>query len=114
MLVAFALTRVARWSSDDNDGRLEMQLSAPVPRWWVVVERAIASLAGTFVVIAIGAAVFHVAASARSIGLHAGDLIVASLALLPFVLSFAALGAVLTSRVSRMAIVVLATFAFLS
>src|SRR5207253_2483535 len=42
------------------------------------------------------------------------DLAVASLALIPFVLSFAALGAVLTSRVPRAAIGVLAALAFLS
>ena len=114
VLVAFALTCVARWSSDDNEGRLEMQLSAPVSRRRVVGERAIAFLAGAVVVVAVSSVAFYLAAAASSIDLHAGDLIVASLALLPFVLSFAALGAVLTSRVPRAAIAVLATFAFLS
>jgi ABC-2 type transport system permease protein len=114
VLVAFALTYVAGWASDDNEGRLEMELSAPVSRRRVVIERALAFLASGVAVVAAGSAGFYLSAIANKIGLHPGDLIVASLVLIPFVLSFAALGAVLTSRVPRAAIAVLAALAFVS
>lgn len=114
ILVAFALAAVARWSSDDNEGRLEMQLSAPISRTRVVTERALDFLVSAVAVVLAGSAAFYVSAGANNIGLHLGDLIVASLALLPFVLSFAAIGSVLTSRVPRVAIGALASIAFLS
>jgi ABC-2 type transport system permease protein len=114
VLVAFALTYVARWASDDNEGRLEMELSAPVSRRRVVFERALAFLIGAIAIVAVSSIAFYLSAAANNIGLHLGDLIVASLPLIPFVLSFAALGAVLTSRVPRAAIAVLATLSFLS
>lgn len=114
VLVAFALVRVAAWASDDNEGRLEMQLSAPVSRGRVLGERAAAFLLGAVVIIAGSSAAFYLSALAGNIGVHLGDLVMASLALLPFVLSFAAVGAVLISRVPRAAIGVLALLAFIS
>ncbi|HLJ67092.1 MAG TPA: ABC transporter permease subunit [Chloroflexota bacterium] len=113
-LVALALIWVARWSADDSEGRLEMELSAPVSRRWVVAERALAFVATAVVVITVSSVVLYLAAAADHIHIHAGDLAVASVALLPFVLSFAAIGAALTSLVPRAAIAVLATIAFLS
>jgi hypothetical protein len=57
---------------------------------------------------------FYLSATASDIHVRASDLVVASAVLLPFVLSFAAIGAALTSWVPRAAIGVLATIAFLS
>jgi ABC-2 type transport system permease protein len=114
LLAVYAITCVARWSSDDNEGRLEMVLSAPVSRWRVVAERAVAFLIGASVIIALSSLAFDVAATAANIDLRAGDLTVASLALVPFVLSFAAIGAVLASLVPRATVGTLATLAFLS
>ena len=114
VLVAFALTGVARWSSDDNEGRLETQLSAPVSRSWVVAERGLVFLTSACVLIAVSSASLYVSAMASGIRLSAGDLLVASITLLPFVLTFGALGAALTSRVPRAAIAALAAVAFTS
>jgi ABC-2 type transport system permease protein len=114
LLAVYAVTRVARWSSDDNEGRLEMVLSAPVSRWRVVAERGAAFLVGTSVVVAVSSAAFYFAAASANIDLRASDLAVSSLALLPFVLSFAAVGAVLASVVPRATVGILATLAFLS
>jgi ABC-2 type transport system permease protein len=114
VLVAFALTWVARWASDDDEGRLEMVLSAPVSRRRVVGERGVALVAGAMAVIAFSSVALYTGAVLQNIDVRVADLVVASLALLPFVLSFAAIGAVLTSWVPRAAIAVLATIAFLS
>jgi ABC-2 type transport system permease protein len=113
-LVAFAMTNVARWSSDDNEGRLEMQLSAPVSRTRIVAERALVFMTGASVIIAVSSAAFYLSSSASGITVNVRDLAVASLTLLPFVLTFGALGAALTSRVPRAAIGLLAAVAFCS
>ena len=73
VLVAFALIWVSRWSADDNEGRLEMQLSAPVSRGWVVGERAAAFLAGAVVVVAASSVGFYLSAVAGPSYGHVSD-----------------------------------------
>jgi ABC-2 type transport system permease protein len=114
LLAAYAITQVARWSSEDSEGRLEIVLSAPVSRPRVVVERAAVLLAGTAWIIAVSSTAFYSTAHAVNIGLRLGDLAAASVALIPFSLSFAAIGAVLASRVPRATVAALVTFAFFS
>jgi len=114
LLVVYAITAVSRWASDDNEGRLEMVLSAPVSRTWVVLERALALFIGTLVVIAISSLGFYLAARAANIAVQPGDLAAASLPLIPFALSFAAVGALFASRVPRATVAILTTFAFAS
>ena len=41
LMAGFAVTRVARWSAQDSDGRLELILSSPVSRAGVVIERVV-------------------------------------------------------------------------
>jgi ABC-2 type transport system permease protein len=112
LLSVFAITQVARWSADDNEGRLEMELTAPVSRWRVVLERCLGLLVAVSVVVAISSVAFYLSARASNIDLTAGDLTVASLVTVPFGLSFGAVGAVLASRVPRATIAILATLAF--
>jgi ABC-2 type transport system permease protein len=98
LLVAlYALTEAGRWADDDRTGRLEMRLSAPVTRSRVVLERALALLAGlTLLAVAGTAAGWLGAARTQGVRLPAGSLIAAATALLPFGLSVGAAGAVLT------------------
>lgn len=114
LLAVFAITQVARWSADDNEGRLETVLSAPVSRTRVVVERALTLLVDTIVLVSVSSTVFYVAAHAANINIRAGDVIAASVPLIPFTMSFAAVGALLASRVPRATVAVLAMLAFLS
>jgi ABC-2 type transport system permease protein len=114
VLAALAITSVARWSADDNQGRLETVLSTPTSRSRVVVERAVALTVATSAVIAVSSLALFIAARAANIGLDAGSLALASTVLLPFTLSFAAVGALLASRVPRAAVAVLGTIAFVS
>jgi ABC-2 type transport system permease protein len=114
LLAVFAITQVSRWSADDSEGRLEMILSAPVSRTRVVAERAATLLAATAVVVSFSSAGFYLAARSAGINLGLGDLFTASWPLLLFALSFAALGALLASRVPRATVAALATLAFVS
>jgi ABC-2 type transport system permease protein len=114
LLAVYAITIVARWSSDDNEGRLEMELSAPVARWRVVLERALALALAALVVIGISSTGFYLGAVVTNINVPVGDLLVASVLLVPFVLAFAAVGALFASRVPRATVAVLTTVAFFS
>lgn len=114
LLAIFAITQVARWSADDNEGRLEMQLTAPISRRRVVAERFASLMLGTLVVITLSSAAFYVAARASGIGLRAADVALASLVMLPFALTFGAVGAALVGWVPRATIATLSTLAFLS
>ena len=114
LLAVFAITQVGRWSADDNEGRLEMILSAPVSRSRVVLERAVALVLRLAIVVAVSSAALYLGGAAVGIHFDAGSLTVASLVLIPFGLSFAAIGAVLASRAPRATVAVLTTFTFLS
>lgn len=114
LLAAYAIAQVARWASDDNEGRLEMVLSAPVSRTRVVIERAITLLIGTTLVVTVSSVAFYYGAHQANINVQAGDLFQASLAAIPFGASFAAVGALLASRVPRQTVIALATLVFAS
>ena len=114
LLAVFAITQVARWSADDNEGRLEMILSAPVSRTRVVRERAVALVLRLAIVVGVSSAALYLGGAAADIHVDVGSLTVASLVLIPFGLSFAAIGAVLASRAPRATVAVLVTFTFLS
>lgn len=114
LLSVFAIVQVSRWSSDDSEGRLETVLSAPVSRARVVLERAAALLLATVLIISITAVGFYVSAHAAHIDVHPNQLATASLPLVPFALSFAAVGALIASRFPRVAVSVLVVLAFIS
>jgi ABC-2 type transport system permease protein len=114
LLCMFAIVQVSRWASDDSEGRLETVLSAPVSRTRVVLERAAALLVGAVTIIAISGAGFYLSAHASGVNISSGELLAASIPLIPFALSFAAVGALIASRVPRVAVSVLVVLAFLS
>jgi ABC-2 type transport system permease protein len=92
LLAIYAITQVARWSADDSEGRLEMELTAPVSRWRVVAERFGSLVLATAVVIAISSLAFYLTAQASGINLRAGDVAVSALVMLSFTLTFAGVG----------------------
>jgi ABC-2 type transport system permease protein len=114
LLAIYAVTQVAKWSADDNEGRLEMVLTAPVSRWRVVAERFGSLALATAVLIAVSSLAFYLTAQASGVNLRAGDLAVAGLVMLPFTLTFGGVGAVLAGWVPRATVATLTTLAFLS
>ena len=112
LLAVFAITQVARWSGDDNEGRLETVLSAPISRTRVVLERALALVLRTAILIAATSLALALGTQTAQIQLDPASLARASLVLVPFGVSFAAIGAVLAGRVPRATVAVLTAFAF--
>ncbi len=91
-----------------------MVLSAPVHRWRVVVERAATLVLASSLIILVGSLTTMAAAPGKHITLDGGDILRASLPLLPFGLTFGALGAALAGHMPRAAVTLLSTYAVAS
>lgn len=114
LLAILAITTVSRWSSDNSSGVLEMQLAEPLPRWRVLLERATELTVIVTVVSFVAMAVIVALAPAEGIAVDVGKLLVATALLIPFALTFAAVGAVLAGWRPRVAVVVLSSVAAIS
>ena len=111
LLAAYAVVQVSRWASQDQEGRDEMLLSAPISRSRVIVDRALEFAAASLLIVIGG--YIGVAASLPSSGfnLDPGRVLMASLLLWPFALAFGGLGVAIASRWPRIAVPFLAAFA---
>jgi putative exporter of polyketide antibiotics len=114
LLAGFAVHLVAGWAADDTEGILASVLGMPVPRWSVIAERAAVALVGTVVVVAAGSLVAVAAAAAGGVSLDAGAVLRASWLLVPYTLTYAAVGAAASADFPRAAVGVLGLLAFLS
>jgi ABC-2 type transport system permease protein len=105
VLAGFALTQALPWSADLDSGRLEVVLSTPRSRVYLLLERFLAVLvmavASTLVVFLVVLAGVRVA----GLGVSAGELGVACLAIVPLQLLTAALVYVLAGRLPYGAVV---------
>jgi ABC-2 type transport system permease protein len=114
LLAILSITTVSRWSSDDSSGVLEMQLAEPLPRWRVLAERAVELTLTVTVAAFVAMAVILALAPAEGIVVDVGKLVIATLLLIPFALTFAAAGALLAGWRPRAAVVILSTVAVIS
>ncbi|TMD40926.1 MAG: hypothetical protein E6I89_02440 [Chloroflexi bacterium] len=112
MFAAFAITYVARWSSEDTDGRLEMYLSTPQSRAAIVLERMAVLVVASLLVAAVSGVVLFYASHAAGIDLDSRRLVEACLLLVPLVLVSAGAGALLAAWNPRAAVGLLGAFAF--
>jgi putative exporter of polyketide antibiotics len=114
LVAILSITTVSRWSGDDSSGVLEMQLAEPLPRWRVLAERATELTVTVTVASFVAMAVILALAPAEAIAVDIGNLLIATALLIPFALTFAAVGAVLAGWRPRVAVVVLSTIAAIS
>jgi ABC-2 type transport system permease protein len=114
LLAILSITTVSRWSSDDSSGVLEMQLAEPIPRWRVLAERTSELTVTVTVISFVAMAVILALAPDEGIAVDIGKLLVATALLIPFALTFAAVGALLAGWRPRVAVVVLSTIAAIS
>lgn len=114
LLAIYAVTQVARWTAEEGEGRLDMVLSQPVPRWNVIAERAVALTLTTGGLIAVGTIAAAAVAVAQQITLDAGRLLEAAGLLIPFALAFGTLGAMLAAYLPRAAVFLLTAYAVAS
>jgi ABC-2 type transport system permease protein len=92
LLMAFAITQVNRWTSDNDDGRLEIVLSTPQPRVGVLLARFAALATATVVVGMVTLLGAAAAAAIAGVTLDGGNLAEATLGMIPLGLLMAAVG----------------------
>jgi ABC-2 type transport system permease protein len=114
LVAIFAITAVSRWSTDDSSGVLEMQLAEPLPRWRVLAERAAELVVTVSLMSSAATAVILALAPSQGIPVDVGRLLTAMALLVPFALTFAAVGALLSGWRPRAAVVTLSTIAAIS
>lgn len=111
LLASYSVVQVSRWSAQDQEGRVEMLLSAPVSRTRVVIERALEFAAASLLIVTGGYLGLVAALPGSGLNLDAGHVFTASALLWPFALAFGGLGVAVVSRWPRLAVSFLATFA---
>jgi ABC-2 type transport system permease protein len=111
LLASYAVVQVSRWAAQDQEGRVEMLLSAPISRSRVVIERALEFAVASLLIVIGGYIGVAAKAPASGLNLDAGHLFTASALLWPFALAFGGLGVAMVSRWPRIAVPFLATFA---
>ena len=92
LLMAFAVTQVNRWSSDEEEGRFELLLATPHPRTRVLLARFGALATATVGIGLITLGVVALAAALTGLTLDGADLVAATLGMIPLGLLTAALG----------------------
>ncbi|MHB1522638.1 MAG: hypothetical protein ACYCS9_07420 [Candidatus Dormibacteria bacterium] len=111
IVAAYAITQTAHWAADDAEGRLEMEIAQPLPRWAVVGERCVTLAAGALLVTALGSLVTAAVAPAQGVHLDPVRLLLATALLSLLALAFGAVGALVISRFPRAAAPVLGVVA---
>ncbi len=92
LMMAFAITLASSWSSDEENGRLELVLSTPQPRLRVLLGRFAAVTTSVVIVSVVTLAVAAIAAAVSGLTLDGGNLAAATLSIIPLGLLMAALG----------------------
>jgi polyether ionophore transport system permease protein len=92
LLMAFAVTQVAGWSSDEDEGRLELVLSTPQSRATVLLGRFAALATATVIVGVVTLTVAWISAAIGGVSLDTTNLAEATLGMIPLGLLIAAIG----------------------
>ena len=111
IVAAYAIAQTSQWASEDAGGRLEMEIAQPIARWRVVAERAVTFVAAALVMAAVGSVVTGAIAPSQGVHLDIGGLVTATALLALLALTFGAVGALVISRLPRLAVPVLAVVA---
>ncbi|HEY3218037.1 MAG TPA: ABC transporter permease subunit [Candidatus Limnocylindria bacterium] len=109
-----AIATVNGWAADDGEGRLEQILAEGASRGRVVVERIAALMVIAAIVSAVSSTVVFFGARALDLAVPGDRMAIATLDVLPVVLAFAGIGALLVGWRPRIAVVLLGTVAVLS
>jgi ABC-2 type transport system permease protein len=73
VITAFAVTQVAGWTSEENEGRLELVLSTPAPRRTLLFSNYLVTLVASAFMLAIPGVAFAITAYLSNISINAGN-----------------------------------------
>jgi polyether ionophore transport system permease protein len=92
LLMAFAVTQASHWASDEEDGLQELVLATPQPRSKVLLARFGAVTTATVIIGVMTLALTALASAISGLALNGGNLVAASLSIIPMGLLMAAVG----------------------
>ncbi|HEX6538662.1 MAG TPA: ABC transporter permease subunit [Candidatus Dormibacteraeota bacterium] len=92
LLMAFAVTQVARWAGDEEDGRFDLLLAAPQSRQRLILGRFCALATATIAIGAVTLGATALTSRLSGLTLDSGDLVAATLGMIPLGLLLAAIG----------------------
>jgi len=114
LLSMYAIVQTSGWAADDQEGRLEVIASQPISRARIVVERLVALLAGTAIIVTAAGVALAIGARAADIAIDTGQLALGSALALGVVFAFGGLGAAGVSWRPRTTVIVLGAVAIAS
>ena len=96
LLMAFAVTQASRWAADEEDGLHELVLATPQPRLKVLLMRFGALTTATIIIGMVTLALTALASAVSGLALDEGNLVAATLSMIPLGLLIAAVGYLLS------------------
>lgn len=111
LLAVLAIVQVEAWTSDEEEGRLGMEIAMPVPRWQTLMVRYTAITVAVVAILAVVGAFTLASAATMNIALSAERTVLGLLSVLPIALSVAAFGLFLATWLPRSAYAVTITAA---
>lgn len=101
MIVVLALTQVWGWASDEEEGRLDLLVSEPLPRWQIILARYVASVISLVGVLAITLLSILAVARIANVELNARHIVDAIAATAPLALVALAFGLAVATWLAR-------------
>jgi ABC-2 type transport system permease protein len=92
LLMTFAVTQASRWAADEEDGQQELVLATPQPRLIVLLARFGALATATVFIAVVTLVLTTLASKISGLALDGGNLVAASLSIIPLGLLMAAIG----------------------
>lgn len=108
ILAGYSVVQASRWSAQDQEGRVELLLSAPVSRSRVIIDRALEFATASLLIVVGGYLGVAAAIPKAGMQLDGGRVLTASILLWPFALAFGGLAVAVASRWPRLAVPALA------
>jgi ABC-2 type transport system permease protein len=101
ILAIYAISQIEDWSSEEEEGRMEMLVSMPVPRWQVLLSKYAAVTLSLVVILAIVGVFVLASAPPSGVDLDTGSVATALFMVLPATLIVIAFGLALATWLKR-------------
>lgn len=92
LLAVFSITQVISWADDEEDGRLELLASAPLPRVQILLGKYMALLLAILVIVGVTGGAMMLSAATSGVELNSGKLVGALVAIVPPTFAVGAFG----------------------
>jgi len=114
LYAAYAVTQVSGWSGEENEGRLELILSAPEPRWRLLLTRFLVTITASAIMITITGLIFALMTIFSNVQVNTANVLVAFLGLWILCIIIAGIGFLLSALQPGIAVAMLSGLVIIS